>query len=148
MNPPHSLILCDLIFLSSMSSITRYCAYKSSLFFLVVIRRLVLEPSVEKLQKSKKNPLRILHSNLNLNQEIIKNNIVSRYPRGFRLLRKRLFFSSFFKTLQLVHARNRPIPQPFAQFLVGSNSHQYDSREWPPSLCFLYKGHDEHKYPL
>lgn len=67
---------------------------------------------------------------------------------GFLLLRKRLFFSSFFKILQLVHARNRPIPQPFAQFLAESNSHQYDSREWPPSLCFLYKGYDEHKYPL
>lgn len=66
-----------LIFLSSMSSITRYRAYKSSLFFFLVgIRRLVLEPSVANLQKSKKNPPRILASNSNLNlnlkQEIIK----------------------------------------------------------------------------
>lgn len=46
-------------------------------------------------------------------------------------LKKKAFtiFSSFFKILQLVHARNKPIQQPFAQFLVESNSHQYESRE-------------------
>lgn len=38
-------------------------------------------------------------------------------------------FSSFFKILQLVHARNKPIQQLFAQFLVESNSHQYESGE-------------------
>lgn len=66
-----------LIFLSSMSSITRYRADKSSLFFLVGIRRLVLEPSVANLQKSKKNPPRILasNSNLKLKREIIKKKI-------------------------------------------------------------------------
>ena len=53
-----------------------------------------------------------------------------------------------FKILQLVHARNRPIPQLFVRFLVESNSHQYDSREWLPGPGFPYKGHDGDKDPL
>lgn len=42
--------------------------------------------------------------------------------------------SIHFKILQLVRAKNRPIPQPFVQFLVESNSHQYESKEWHPGL--------------
>jgi hypothetical protein len=61
---------------------------------------------------------------------------------------KASIFGPFLKILQLVHARNRPIQQPFVQFLVESNSHQYGLREWPPCLGCPYKGHDEHKYPL
>jgi len=57
-------------------------------------------------------------------------------------------FGPFFKILQLVHARNRPIQQLFVQFLVESNSHQYELREWPPGLGCPYKGHGGHKYPL
>ena len=42
--------------------------------------------------------------------------------------------SVHFKILQLVHARNRLIQQLFVPFLVASNSHQYESKEWPPVL--------------
>lgn len=57
-------------------------------------------------------------------------------------------FSVHFKILQSVHARNRLSPQLFVQFLVESNSHQYESREWLPGLGCPYKGHAGHKYPL
>lgn len=62
MNPPHPLTL----FLSSMSSILKYRAYESSLCFLVVIRRLVLEFSVKKIQNIEKESIS------NSNEEIIK----------------------------------------------------------------------------
>ena len=64
------------------------------------------------------------------------------------LLRNHLFFSFFFKIPQLVHAKNRLIQQLFLQFLVESNSHQYESKEWPLGLLFPYKEPDGHKYPL
>ena len=53
---------------------------------------------------------------------------------SFSLLLRIRKHSPFFKILQLVHTRNRPIQQLSVQFLVESNSHRYESREWTPGL--------------